>query len=162
METIGESGARRNDPARSALETHIGYLLRRVSNRVSGEFAGALQARGVSVAEWVALSEIGRRPETRPAGLADALGMTRGAISKVLDKLEARGWIARRGLPEDHRVQLLSLTRQGRRALPQLAGIADRNDARFFDCLDAGDQAELRRLLGKISDFHHIHDVPVE
>jgi DNA-binding MarR family transcriptional regulator len=146
----------------SPLETHLGYWLRRVSNRVSAEFARALQSRGVSVAEWVALSEIGQRAETRPAELADALGMTRGAISKVLDKLEARDWIARRELAEDHRVQLLSLTRQGRRALPQLAEIADRNDARFFDCLDAGERVELRRLLAKLSEFHHIHDIPVE
>jgi DNA-binding MarR family transcriptional regulator len=144
------------------LETHIGYLLRRVSNRVSGEFARALQSRGVAVTEWVALSKIADRAETRPAELAEALGMTRGAISKVLDKLEARHWIGRRELAEDQRVQLLSLTRHGRRALPQLAEIADRNDARFFECLDAGERAELRRLLGKIAEFHRIHDIPVE
>lgn len=114
------------------------------------------------MAEWVALSHIGERRETRPADLADALGMTRGAISKVLDKLEARQWITRRSHAEDQRVQLLSLTRQGRCALPQLTEIADRNDARFFECLGEDEQAELRRLLGKLSDFHHIHDVPVE
>jgi DNA-binding MarR family transcriptional regulator len=61
-----------------------------------------------------------------------------------------------------HRVQLLSLTRQGRRVLPQLAEIADRNDDRFFDCLDVNEQDTLRHLLRKLIEFHHIRDVPVD
>ena len=42
----------------SALETHLGYWLRRVSNRVSGAFAQALHAKQVSVAEWVMLRHL--------------------------------------------------------------------------------------------------------
>ena len=144
------------------LEAHLGYWLRRVSNHVSGAFARGLQQQHVSVAEWVVLSQIAARPEVRPAELADQLGLTRGAVSKVLDKLEAKKWTARRTSPDDNRVQILSLTRQGERALPQLADIADRNDARFFKCLDAEEQKMLRRLLQKLTEFHQIRDVPVE
>src|SRR5271169_225552 len=93
-------------PDSSGLEAHLGYWLRRVSNHVSGAFAKALEARQVSVAEWVVLSEIQQRPEIRPAGLADKIGLTRGAISKVLDKLEGKKWITRKRLEEDNRGQL--------------------------------------------------------
>ena len=96
------------------------------------------------------------------AQLADQLGLTRGAVSKVLDKLEGKKCITRRTMKEDNRVQLLSLTRQGQRVLPQLAEIADRNDEQFFDCLGAKQQDTLRRLLQKLVEFHHIRDVPVE
>jgi DNA-binding MarR family transcriptional regulator len=81
---------------------------------------------------------------------ADELGLTRGAVPKVLDKFEGKQWIARRTLPDDNRVRLLSLTRQGERILPQLADITDRNDEGFFHCLDAKEQETLRRLLQKL------------
>lgn len=146
----------------AGLEAHLGYWLRRVSNHVSGAFARALQEQQVSVAEWVVLAEVGGRRDSRPAELADHLGLTRGAVSKVLDKLEAKKWIARRTMADDNRVQLLSLTRQGQRVLPELADIADHNDERFFNCLDTKEQETLRLLLRKLTEFHQIQVVPVE
>ncbi|MEZ5391283.1 MAG: MarR family winged helix-turn-helix transcriptional regulator [Bryobacterales bacterium] len=41
------------------------------------------------------------------------MGMTRGAISKVVDKLEAKKWVARKTLAADSRGHSLFLTRQG-------------------------------------------------
>jgi DNA-binding MarR family transcriptional regulator len=147
---------------RPDLEAHIGYWLRRVSNHVSGAFARALQARQTSVAEWVVLCRVHERPGATPGELAEALGLTRGAISKIVDKLEAKGWITRAVKPEDSRVQLLSLTRPGNRILPQLAEIADRNDRDFFAVLAPAERAVLRRLLGKLAESHQIRQVPVE
>lgn len=149
-------------PHHSTLEVHLGYGLRRVSNHVSGAFSRALQERQVSVAEWVVLSHVHERPETRPAELADTIGLTRGAISKVLDKLEEKKWIARKALQADNRGQLLFLTQQGRRVLPELREIADRNDQRFFDCLDAREKATLGQLLRKLTAYNEIRGVPVE
>jgi DNA-binding MarR family transcriptional regulator len=145
-----------------ALEIHLGYWLRLVSNHVSGNFARALQERSVSVAEWVALNQIPRWADMTPARLADAMGMTRGAISKVLDKLQEKKWISRTTSEEDNRVQFLSLTSQGRRALPDLATIADENDGHFFSVLDADEQATLRSLLSKLADVHRISNVAVD
>lgn len=146
----------------SPLEQHLGYWLRRVSNHVSGTFARALNSRDTSVAEWVVLRTLQERQEATPAELADSLGLTRGAVSKILDKLEAKKWTTRKTKPQDNRVQLLSVTRQGARILPELAAIADRNDQQLFDCLNAAERASLRRLLEKIANFHQIGTVPVE
>ena len=121
-----------------------------------------MQARHTSVAEWVVLCHVRERPGITPGELAEALDLTRGAVSKVIDKLEAKNWIARSAKPADSRVQLLSLTRGGSRILPQLAEIANRNDREFFDCLEAVEKAALRRLLGKLAEFHQIRAVPIE
>ena len=88
--------------------------------------------------------------------------MTRGAISKIIDKLQAKGWIRSRMNPEDNRGQLLSLTPVGRRKLPELAEIADQNDEQFFGCLDTDARAALKSLLCKLAEHHQIRDVPVE
>ncbi len=144
-----------------SLEVHLGYWLRHVSNHVSGAFAQALQARQVSVAEWVALWQIHNRPQITPGALADLIGMTRGAVSKVLHKLESKGWIARATCGDDNRVQWLTLTPTGEQILPELAQLADRNDAYFFGCLRE-EQATLRSLLQKLAHSHQWNDVPVE
>jgi DNA-binding MarR family transcriptional regulator len=145
-----------------SLEFHIGYWLRRVSNHVSGAFARKLSTRHTSVAEWVVLRTLHAREGTTPAELADTLGLTRGAISKILDKLEEKKWTTRKTKPQDNRVQLLSVTRQGCRVLPRLVEIADRNDREFFDCLHPEEKATLRGLLQKVADFHRIRDMPID
>ena len=144
------------------LDIHLGYWLRLVSNHVSGNFARALQARSVSVAEWVALNQIQSGTDTTPARLADLMGMTRGAITKVLDKLEEKQWVVRTTSEEDNRVQFLSLTSEGRHVLPTLATIADENDEHFFGALNPDEQATLRSLLRKLAELHRINSVPVD
>ncbi len=144
------------------LEAHLGYWLRRVSNQVSGAFARGLQERQTSVAEWVVLRRLHDNPGTRPADLADGLGLTRGAVSKILDKLEERRWVTRKTLKADKRGQQLSLTPAGLRAVPVLTEIADRNDARFFDCLNNKERAALERVLRKLTEFHKLRGIPIE
>ena len=162
METIivsMETMARRST---AGLEDHLGYWLRWVSNHASGEFRRALQTRRTSVAEWVVLCHLEERPGITPGELAEALSLTRGAVSKVIDKLEAKKWIAGSTKPEDNRVRLLSLTRSGSRVLPELRQIADRNDQAFFGVLEDNERATLQRLLSKLSERHDIEAVPIE
>jgi DNA-binding MarR family transcriptional regulator len=147
---------------KSKLEDHLGYQLRRISNAVSGEFARALQAKQTSVAEWVLLRLLSERGQATPGVLAEIMGMTRGAVSKIIDKLEAKMWLQARIAEDDNRVRLLSLTREGRRNLPVLAKVANENDARFFNCLDADEKHTLQMLLSKLADWHHIHEIPTE
>jgi DNA-binding MarR family transcriptional regulator len=156
METIA--------PRRSTadLDCHLGYWLRRVSNHVSGEFARTLQTRRTSVAEWVVLCHVRVRPGITPGELAEALALTRGAVSKVIDKLEAKSWITGSTKPEDNRVRLFSLTRRGSHVLPELTEIADRNDQTFFAVLQADERATLQRLLFKLVERHDIGAVPIQ
>lgn len=157
METFDERARKISD-----LQAHLGYWLRRVSNAVSGAFARALQEKQTSVAEWVLMCELHRRGQAAPADLADFTGLTRGAVSKVIDKLEAKDWVQTDAKEGDSRYRLLSLTRAGQHSLPQLAELADQNDAAYFGCLSAKEQVTLRRLLIKLSEHNRIQDVPTE
>ena len=144
------------------LECHLGYWLRLVSNQVSGAFARALELRHLSVAEWVALNLIERGSDPSPAMLADAMGMTRGAVSKVLDKLAAKNCISRTTSTADGRMQLVSPTRTGSRMLPGLAKIADDNEAHFFGPLDIDEKATFEKLLRKLAAVHELTSTPVD
>jgi DNA-binding MarR family transcriptional regulator len=94
--------------------------------------------------------------------IAETAGLTRGAVSKVLEKLEGKTLVARTGALQDSRVQWLSLTRKGAGMVPRLAAIADRNDEHFFGCLEPEERAALGGLLKKLADFHQLRAVPVE
>jgi DNA-binding MarR family transcriptional regulator len=144
----------------SGFESHLGFWLRRVSNAVSGAFSRALQEKQTSLAEWVLLRELFERGQSPPGELAEISGLTRGAVSKIIDKLEAKHWIQADVKEGDGRFRLLSLKREGRRNVPVLAKVADTNDARFFDCLDQTEKKALRELLTNVAVHNRIHDVP--
>ena len=162
METALKRLPRLRSAAAPDLESHLGYWLRRVSNHASGAFARALQTRHISVAEWVVMCHVQKCPGITPGEVAEMLDLTRGAVSKVIDKLEAKKWIARSTKPQDGRVQLLSLTRLGNRIVPELAEIANQNDRQFFEGLDPEGRATLRRLLSKLTELHQIRNMPIE
>jgi DNA-binding MarR family transcriptional regulator len=146
----------------SDLKSHLGYWLRHVSNYVSGAFARKVEARGVIVAEWVMLRELYDDPSLGPSQLSEMLGMTRGGVTKLVDRLVEKQLLTRKAGTDDKRAQILSLTDAGRQIVPELAELADQNDAEFFDHLSPEDRATMVRILKAIVDRRNLRIVPVE
>ena len=146
----------------SGLEAHRGYWLRMVSNAVSASFARALADQGVTVAEWVVLRLLHDAPAMAPSAMATRMGMTRGAVSKLADRLEAKALLLRAGNPEDGRGQNLSLTEAGRAKVPVLAALADANDADFFGVLTAEEAEALDRVLRALVARQGLQGIPLE
>jgi len=90
---------------------------------------------------------------------AEVLGMTRGAISEVVDKVKEKRWVQTQSRPGDNRVHLLPLTHHGRHNLPILGKAADQNVSHFFPCLKPSEWLVLKKLLVKIAEKHQIRDV---
>jgi DNA-binding MarR family transcriptional regulator len=145
----------------SPLDAHLGYWLRYVSNHVFHAFAQKVAARGVSVAEWVMLRELYGAPAT-PSALATKLGMTRGGISKIVDRLEIKALVTRTSSTTDRRSQTLALTKAGLALVPKLAALADRNDEEFFGHLDAAQRADLATAMREIVRRSGLRSIPLE
>src|SRR5271163_2522873 len=92
-------------PAVSELRSHMGFWLRFVSNHVSHAFMRKLLNSGVTAAEWVVLREMFDKAEMSPSVLANLTGMTRGAASKLVDRLVGKKLVSRRGRSDDRRYQ---------------------------------------------------------
>jgi DNA-binding MarR family transcriptional regulator len=146
----------------SDLATHLGYWLRYVSNQVSQAFARKVEAHGVTVAEWVLMRQLLDVEALAPSRLAECMGMTRGAVSKLADRLMAKSLLVRTADPQDGRAQTLSLTRAGRSMVPKLAALADANDAEFFDHLAPNDRAVLLRTLRELVEKRGLKSLPVQ
>lgn len=135
----------------SDLPHHLGYWLRAVSNHVSHAFARRLADKDVTVAEWVMLRSLCGKEPIAPSRLATEMGMTRGAISKLADRLIPKRLVERAADAQDARAQTLALTARGRALVPELAALADTNDDACFAELSASERRTLEALLRRIA-----------
>ena len=146
----------------SELTAHIGFWLRTVSNHVSHAFAGKLGAKGVTAAEWVMMRTLYGKDPMPPSHVAGELGMTRGAITKLADRLINKSLIVRKADSDDGRAQTLALTPRGSGLVPELAALADQNDAEFFGGLSRAERATLERLLKRLVEHGRMTAMPIE
>jgi DNA-binding MarR family transcriptional regulator len=122
-------------PTVDPLDAHLCYRILEVSRLISHALGLKLAELGVSVAEWLVLCELYETEQTQSV-LARKLGFTRGAISKLSDRLAAKQLLARRARSDDRRARPLALTDLGRAMVPSLAALADENELEFFGGLD--------------------------
>ncbi|NKC30253.1 MarR family transcriptional regulator [Roseomonas sp. BU-1] len=136
--------------------------MRMVSNAVSQAFARAVSAEGVTVAEWSFMRALYDLEPSAPSILADKMGLTKGAISKLAERLVAKGLVERAENRDDRRAHRLSLTRRGRAAVPLLATLADRNDAEFFAALTREEHETLDRILRVLAERRDLKAIPLD
>ncbi|MBS0640649.1 MAG: MarR family transcriptional regulator [Proteobacteria bacterium] len=149
-------------PVVPELTAHLGYRLRQVSNHVSHAFARKLAAQGVTVAEWGLMRTLYGKERLPPSRLADEMGMTRGAITKLADRLIAKALVSREASPDDGRAQTLRLTAKGTHFVPRLAALADQNEAECFAHLSVRDRTVLARILTETVERLGLTGVPVD
>lgn len=159
----------RKQPKRQAseLKSHIGYHMRVVSNAVSQTFARKLAASDVTVAEWVILREMYAGDEKAsqkksPSDVAQLTGLTRGAISKLIDRLLNKELVTREESSGDRRYQEIKLTAKAVKLVPKLAVVADENDENFFSILSQSEKKNLINILRKLTDVHKLNTNPTE
>ncbi|WP_245404678.1 MarR family winged helix-turn-helix transcriptional regulator [Ancylobacter gelatini] len=146
----------------SELTDHTGYWMRMVSNAVSLEFARKVAREDVTVAEWSFMRVLYDLTPTPPSVLAEKMGMTKGAISKLAERLIAKGLVAREENRDDRRAHSLFLTTEGRAKIPVLAALADMNDAEFFGVLTTQELETLDRILRVLAERRELKTSPVD
>lgn len=144
------------------LTAHLGYRLRQVSNHVSHAFARKVAVKEVTVAEWAMMRVLHGVQPVAPSRLADKMGMTRGAISKLADRLISKSLVAREASSTDGRAHTLRLTPQGAHMVPELAALAEQNEAECFAHLSTEDRTTLGRIMKEAVEQLGITATPVE
>ena len=113
----------------------------------------ALEPLGLELFEYDALSALRRqgKPYALPATrLASATGLSSGAMTNRVDRLEERGLVRRRRNKNDRRGVVVSLTASGRRAID--SAIQRRLDAadESLRSINSRERKELADLLRKV------------
>jgi DNA-binding MarR family transcriptional regulator len=136
--------------AESGLHDHLGYWLRRLSDEVHASFERQLAGRDVTVAQWNVLVTVYHGHATTTTAVARFVGIDPGAVSRLVDRLAAKGLMTRLADPASRRRVQLSLTEAGRALVPDLIRIADQNDKAFFEAVQPAQRAALMRLLQRL------------
>lgn len=97
-----------------------------------------------------------------PSAIAELTGLSRGAISKLIERLLQKDLLSRAEASDDRRYQNISLTHSGRALVPKLALIADKNDAEYFSKLSSIERRQLMNVLKKIAQIKDLKKTPTE
>ncbi|HII02026.1 TPA: MarR family transcriptional regulator [Methanosarcinaceae archaeon] len=84
---------------------------------------------------------IGLVKEVMPSTIGTYVGMDRSSLSRMVDSLEAKGFVLRKNDPEDRRKVLISLTEKGERCYELLNEISE---AMAVELLSLADQQDFR------------------
>ena len=109
---------------------------------------------------WVLLRAMLDTGISIPSLIADAVGMTRGAVSGLVERLSRKKLVVRSSSEGDRRYQTVELTAAGKRLVAVLARLADENDREFFGHLKPDERIRLVALLQNIVRRHGWKDLP--
>lgn len=101
-------------------EESVGYLMRRVMSTVAQCVDRDLEPAGLTSAQWMPLLKLYMGHASTVAELARETRMDAGAMTRLLDRLEAKGLCTRVRNSEDRRVVNIELTDAGREAADRI------------------------------------------
>lgn len=97
-----------------------------------------------------ALRRAGAPYTLRHRDLTAAMLVTPGAVTKRVDRLMAKGFVARKADGTDGRGQLVRLTPVGKRLVGRVIFVHMENEARLLEELSERDRQQLSLLLSKL------------
>ena len=104
----------------------------------------------VTPSQWRLLSAVFHDEASSVKRLAEHLGLDAGAVTRLTDRLAAKGLAERIPDARDARSMHIALTPQGQALVPQLASIASVHDAHWFGVLGPKGERRFRKLLRKL------------
>ncbi|PMS38159.1 DNA-binding MarR family transcriptional regulator [Trinickia symbiotica] len=129
----------------------VGFQLVRARNLIIAEMDGALKEFDISSQQMGILLVLRRKLATTPFEMSKMLGMDTGLMTRMLDKLEAKGLLVRSRDQQDRRVVNLSLTKDGTAVADQVPEVAVEVLNARLKAFTKDEVAELRRLLHKFA-----------
>ena len=129
------------------LTEHLGYLIRRAQIWVFQDFISTLATVNIRPAQYSVLTVINANAGMTQMSLSKALGIERARLVHLLNELEARKFVDRRGSKTDRRSHALHLTAKGRSALADIKALAQEHEQHLADRVGRKNhQLLLRRL----------------
>ncbi len=99
--------------ARCVMEDNAGFLIKQVSNSMNRMLDQEMAPLDLTAMQWRPIILIFKGRADTPAELARLTGMDTGAMTRALDRLEAKGLLRRTRSQEDRRVVKIELTELG-------------------------------------------------
>ena len=98
----------------------FGFLLADTARLLRKLIDRRLQPFGLTRAQWAILAMLASRDGLSQSELADELEIDKSTVGRLIDHIEADGWIERRPMPADRRLWIVHLTERAKPMIGQV------------------------------------------
>jgi DNA-binding MarR family transcriptional regulator len=109
---------------REDLSRNFGFLLNDVARLMRTAYDRRIRKLGLTRAQWWVLTHLYRSNGVSQTELAETLEIEKPTLGRLLDRLEAKGWVKREHDAKDRRVWRVHLTDEVAPALRTMRAIA--------------------------------------
>ena len=131
-------------------EDFIGAVIADVARLLRTAFDRRVRTLGITRAQWLVLTRLHRHPGVSQSELADLMEVERASAGRMIDRLEANGWVERRAQNGDRRVKRVYLTPEAERVHRRIWRIAEATVEDALIDLSAQESTQLMRLLTRV------------
>lgn len=137
------------------LHKRIGYKVSRLSRTMQARLERDIAKFGISRLMWCVLTGVGDEDVSNPSELADYVGITRPAMSRLLRDMETKGMVERSGGNGDGRTIEIRLSDIGRDALERARSTVDALNRHFSSKLSPERLAEFMLAVDLLGSDEH-------
>jgi DNA-binding MarR family transcriptional regulator len=131
-------------------EHYIGYSITDVSRLIRTVFERRVRRYGLTRAQWLVIARVHRMPGLSQSEVADLLEIEKAPAGRLIDRMEAKGWLERRGDPKDRRINRLHLTAKGERIHTAIWPIAEATVDEALVDLTGEERRKLTSLMKRV------------
>lgn len=128
----------------------MGAVISKTYSKMKNSLAKELKPHQVTHEQWSLLIKLFKQDGVSQKELSERCFKDQPTTARILDKLEKRGLIYRRGHPSDKRVFLIYLTGEGRNIMTTLIPLSYKHMENALKGLSEQDQELLKILLNRI------------
>jgi DNA-binding MarR family transcriptional regulator len=143
----------RTDSARF-VDDYLPALLAQASRLISGEFHLVVNANGFTVSEWRVLAALAGSEPISIGHIAQITTIKQSTVSRLLDRMEAAGYVERLNKDGDRRITLVTITPAGNRMVLRLIPLAREHEQRVLEPFGLQRAEELKSTLRSIIELH--------
>lgn len=132
-----------------------GYLFRRMQQIAVSIFMEECKAFDLTPVQYAALIAIHTHPGIDATRLSAVIAFDRSTLGSVIERLQAKDFVERKPAPEDKRIKLLYLTKQGAAILREIIPAVERAQARMLEPLKPTERKALMGLMAQLVDLNN-------
>lgn len=129
---------------------NFGFLLKDLGRLYTRRFEERAQALQLTLPQCKVLGYLARNEGVSQARLAETAEIDPMSLVRILDYMEAEGWVERRADPNDRRARCLYIKEKARAILDEIWQLADATRTEFLDALSVKECAQLIDMLERI------------
>src|SRR5690606_29161154 len=140
--------------SRRFVDDYLPALLAQASELISAEFHQVVRKHGFSVTEWRVLASLAGGKPISIGKLAQVTVTKQPTVTRLLDRMEARGQAERLPHDSDRRVTLVRITRKGAKTVEHLMALAREHEMKVLEPFGLARAEALKTTLRQVIELH--------